>query len=558
VGPTEFPIFRVAFGDHSSWDMVWLRIDYNGHGFDAFVTDRNLARIRVSVPVQPFPKPGEWTHLALGWDETRGIRFYVNGRLAAKNETAGVYDTALDQFGPHSRIISPHNVQSDYNFVRGGDLDELRIYDRMLADDAVATLATGGAPADLPRLPVRDLADTRWRDEWWLRYGWTRQGDPPPYDAARAVSVRKVEIHDAYELKRWWWKACDGIRETTWPGVYNRSRLPGRNDYFQLPDWGCYVQSGRSITFIMPAEPWNQLEIAGAAWGRMELLQPDAATDGVAESVLFARARGPEKTVHRLPAAITGRKIRFTNAEQEEPIGELAAYHVIAGREPAGSTRLAYRLAAIAPPDSRLDSLVAYIQGRFAPDERAMLMAQPADSTGAAPPAVPPPPSLPLVHVLIPNTWDKLTDGLDGVAIDLPALDVKPTHGGLFPLNIQVKDPLWPMRTMLDFTLSVKPHEAKTLWLDLRDRLLPPGRSLWITIAGAGADFGTSALVGTELRLVFKPRAAARPEHELDRFTQAKDSYAMLVEEHPHSPKLKSLEPFRGGHHGPDARQPGP
>jgi hypothetical protein len=544
VGPTEFPIFRVAFGDHTSWDMVWLRIDYNGHGFDAFVTDRNLARIRVSVPVQPFPKPGEWTHLALGWDETRGIRFYVNGRLAAKNETAGVYDTALDQFGPHSRIISPHNVQSDYNFVRGGDLDELRIYDRMLADDAVATLATGGAPADLPRLPVRDLADTRWRDEWWLRYGWTRQGDPPPYDAARAVSVRKVEIHDAYELKRWWWKACDGIRETTWPGVYNRSRLPGRNDYFQLPDWDCYVQSGRSITFIMPAEPWNQLEIAGAAWGRMELLQPDAATDGVAESVLFARARGQEKTVHRLPAAITGRKIRFTNAEQEEPIGELAAYHVIAGREPAGSTRLAYRLAAIAPPDSRLDSLVAYIQGRFAPDERAMLMAQPADSTGAAPPAVPPPPSLPLVHVLIPNTWDKLTDGLDGVAIDLPALDVKPTHGGLFPLNIQVKDPLWPMRTMLDFTLSVKPHEAKTLWLDLRDRLLPPGRSLWITIAGAGADFGTSALVGTELRLVFKPRAAARPEHELDRFTQAKDSYAMLVEEHPHSPKLNLWNRF--------------
>ena len=35
VGPTAFPIFRVGFGDHSSWDMVWLRIDYNGHGFDA-------------------------------------------------------------------------------------------------------------------------------------------------------------------------------------------------------------------------------------------------------------------------------------------------------------------------------------------------------------------------------------------------------------------------------------------------------------------------------------------------------------------------------------------
>ena len=24
---TEFPVFRVGYGDHSSWDMVWLRID---------------------------------------------------------------------------------------------------------------------------------------------------------------------------------------------------------------------------------------------------------------------------------------------------------------------------------------------------------------------------------------------------------------------------------------------------------------------------------------------------------------------------------------------------
>ena len=46
VGPTEFPIFRVGYADHSSWDMVWLRIDYNGHGFDAFVTDASLARTR--------------------------------------------------------------------------------------------------------------------------------------------------------------------------------------------------------------------------------------------------------------------------------------------------------------------------------------------------------------------------------------------------------------------------------------------------------------------------------------------------------------------------------
>jgi len=146
---TAFPIFRVGFADHSSWDMVWLRIDYNGHGFDAFVTDTSLAGYACRNRCRIF-QAHRWTHLALAWDETRGIRFYVNGKLAAENKTVAVFDTGLDQFGPHSRIISPWQVQSDYNFVRGGDIDELRIYDRMLADTNIATLAKGDAPTDLP------------------------------------------------------------------------------------------------------------------------------------------------------------------------------------------------------------------------------------------------------------------------------------------------------------------------------------------------------------------------------------------------------------------------
>ncbi len=97
---------------------------------DAFVTDANLSRVRISIPVAPFPAPKEWTHLAIAWDETRGIRFYVNGKLAAENNTISVLNIALDQFGPHSRIISPYQVQSDYNFIRGGDVDEQELDDR--------------------------------------------------------------------------------------------------------------------------------------------------------------------------------------------------------------------------------------------------------------------------------------------------------------------------------------------------------------------------------------------------------------------------------------------
>ena len=90
VDETAFPIFRVGYADHSSWDQVWLRMDYNGHGFDAFVTDVNLGRTRVSYDMPKFPKADQWVHLTLTWDETTGIRLYVDGKRVAGK--AGVPD----------------------------------------------------------------------------------------------------------------------------------------------------------------------------------------------------------------------------------------------------------------------------------------------------------------------------------------------------------------------------------------------------------------------------------------------------------------------------------
>jgi hypothetical protein len=549
VGPTPFPIFRVGYADHSSWDMVWLRIDYNGKGgFDAFVTDAGLARTRVSFAPPSFPAPAAWTHLALSWDETRGIRFYVNGRLAGSRDAVARFDAALDQFGPHSRIISPYQVQSAYNFVRGGDIDELRIYDRMLDDAGVAALAQGGAAGSVPALS-RGPASAPWRDEWWHRYGWNRPGDAPPPLDAPAVGIRKVEIHDVYDLKRWYWRGTDGIRETTWPGVFNRSRLPGRNDYFQLPDWDCYSLSGTSVTFVMPDEPWNQVEVSGPAFGAFSTGAP-----------IFERAKGQERTCHRLDSPARGGRLVFTNAEQETPIGELGAYYVTPGREPEGVGRLTYRLTSGVEPNlPSVQPIVGYIAGRFPPDERATVLAVP---SGA--PRMPRPgqaaAGMPIAHILIPSdfrdadfgarrarfnySWVNMHAGLDGIAIDLPALNVTPTHGAVFPLNIRVADPIWPLRAMLDVSVSVRPGEPRTIWLDTRDRILPGDKGLWITIAGAGDGFGAASLEGAEIRLIFKDRASALPEHVRDRFTQARAVYAHMVEESPRTRRLNTYNQF--------------
>ncbi len=532
LGPTPFPVFRVGYADHSSWDMVWLRIDYNGSGFDAFVTDIGLARTRVSYFMDSLPGQDEWIHLALSWDETEGIRFYVNGKLASKQSSNSVYDAGLDQFGPHSRIISPYQVQSAYCFRRGGDLDELRIFDRMIPDESIAGLATGKTPGALPPL-IRDLGERRWRDAWWTRHGWNLPNPPPPLLPSSQTSVRKVEIHDAFDINRWYWKANDGIRETTWPGVYNMSRLPGRYDYFVLPDWDCYSGSGQSIRFSLPEEPWNHVEIWGKAWGQLTI------ESGPQPDFTFAvRSRNQVKSYHRLEETRSGGKIRFDNALIEEPIGSFEVYYIDKGHAP-GTESEEFTLVPVTGEfqNKAVEDIASFIRGRYPADERTMMMGVPAERRTTSESGFRPEHPYPFIHILIPYT-DHPDKGLDGIEIQLPAMQVTPTHDGLFPLNVRVKDPLWALRDLADFSFSVRPGDSPTIWMDTRDRILPEGRALYLTIAGASSDLSPDLLKGTRLRMIYKSREEAKREHEPDRFTQIRDLYAHIVEERPATPRL--------------------
>ncbi|MGZ0119967.1 LamG-like jellyroll fold domain-containing protein [Stenotrophomonas rhizophila] len=536
VGEAPFVIFRVGYADHSSWDMAWLRIDWNGHGFDAFVTDANLARTRVSFKLDQNPSPQQWQHIAFGWDENHGVRLYVDGREVARQETTADYDAALDQLGLAARVMAPYQVQSRYNFLRGSDFDEIRVYDRLLDPAGMAALARNAAP----RTAVAEPDPMR---AWRHRHGW--DAAPPPALTAPTTTIRKIEFADTKDHKQWMWKATDGIAETTWPGVYNRSRLPGRNDYFQLPDWNTYVEGGQQLDLTLPAgETVNRIEVRGAAFGGLS-----HSVDGQPAQALFERPQGVVRSVNQIPAQAGG-VLHFRNTAQETPIQEIWAYQVSDAAEPEGTVKQRYLIDSQALPDyTNIAALREYIDGRYPAAERSTVMALPKGAgsrkrTADTLPAQP----MPIVHVLIPSgvsdapaaqplirswahSWENMHDGLDGVAIDLPKLDLPATHDGLIPLNIRIKDPLWPARDMIDVSVSVKPGQKRTLWLDLRDRILTAD-SLWISVASAAPGFNASALDGAEIRMVYKDREEARKEHIADRFNQVRDNWGFLVEEH--------------------------
>lgn len=537
LGVAPFVIFRAGFADHTSWDMAFLRIDWNGHGFDAFVTDANLARIRVSWTIPAIPAATAWEHIAFAWDETLGVRLSVDGKEVARKEQKADLDSGLDQFGLAGRVMSPHQVQSRYSFMRGSDVDDIRVYDHLLSAADVAALAAKQEPG-----PAAALNAAPRRAAWLHRYGWDTT--TPPLLDAPVTRVRKVEFADARDLKEWMWKGVDGIAETTWPGVYNRSALPGRDDYFELPDWNVYVEGGKRYDLSVPAdERFNRVEIRGAAYG--SLLWND--------KPLAARAKGVVRSVTSLPER-QGGTLSFVNQMQEQPIQELWAYDVTPGEVPAGSFQLSFTVDSSASTKvAALNTLERYIAGRYAPDERSMVVALPssgikaavgAAAAGAGGTATPHVKGAPIVHILIPASlgdadpdkplarafdygWQNLHDALDGIAIDLPALKGL----GAIPLNIRVKDPIWPGRDMIDLSVSVRAGDKRTLWLDLRDRILG-NDSLYLSVASASPEFDADALNGAKIRLVFKDRAAALPEHIADRLNQVKDNWGFLVEEH--------------------------
>ncbi len=223
----------------------------------------------------------------------------------------------------------------------------------------------------------------------------------------------------------------------------------------------------------------------------------------------------------------------------EEPIGSFDVYYVIEGKAPASPVKESYTLSNITQDLSNktLVELSAFIRGRYPSDEQTIMTGIPADMPIRAIKESNVLPSLPFINIMIPYT-DQADYGLDGIEIQLPAMHIRPTHKGLFPINIRVKDPLWQMRDLADFSFSVKPDEPYSLWIDTRDRILPKEKALYITIAGAGSDLTADMLEGTHINLIYKTKAIAKTEHELDRFTQVRDLYGHIVEEHPNSSRL--------------------
>src|SRR5690606_8465381 len=142
---------------------------------------------------------------------------------------------------------------------------------------------------------------------WQYRHGWEGR-NPPPVLKAGTTSIRKIEFADTRDLKQWMWKGTEGIAETTWPGVYNRSRLPGRDHYVPVPDSNTFGAGGKNFHLALPAGPVTRIEIRGAAFGELQY-RPQAQRSFKA---LAKRPQGPVRSVYDIQP-VNGGQLRFSN-----------------------------------------------------------------------------------------------------------------------------------------------------------------------------------------------------------------------------------------------------
>jgi len=449
------------------------------------------------------------------------------------------------------RVVAPWSVHSAYNLMHPADMDEIRIYDRILSDQSVRELARPVQYGiDNDTLDIKTAAVPSDLSSWNHNLGFNQPLASVAKITSPTTRIRKVGFVDTKDLKQTVFKGADGIRETTWPGVYNRSNIRGRSDYLVLPDWNLYSAGGKNYRLELAPEPWNHIEINGSAFGKLMRVK------GNNPGLLTYRENGQERTSHHWATTFRGGSIEFENDVQETPISEIGAYLIEESELPAHKVSLDYKPVLSVRPDSipSLDRLSAFIAGRHMADERSqVLVAMPdAPALRYRPPETQralPKTDLPIVHILIPGDfrdppkggaptrlsygWKNLNAGLDGVVLQIPALDLIPQSHGYLPINIRLKDPSWPARDLLDVNVWLKPGVPHNLWLDTRDLILPEGEGVYITLASSQRGFSADILQDMGISLRFKAREQAEAEHVHDRLEQARDNLGNLVEEQP-------------------------
>ncbi|MEA3400414.1 MAG: LamG-like jellyroll fold domain-containing protein [Armatimonadota bacterium] len=253
VGRTEFTVATVGSLDHFYYGR-WYRLYCSGGRLYAYLIDWHFDLKRAMISSGDLePQQGEWYHLAMAWDATRGIGLYVNGELMRQSGTPFYMPVHLNQIGLGMSAVA-HHAKS--GALRQQRFDEVRSYDRWLSDEQIAALARGEDVRDGPELDEDEIAQHRIQS---LALDSARGLPVAPRDG-RALVVTQPRIVTARDVLRTQMTGVDGKLASKWPS--------GRR----------YRAEGHRYDIEMAGEPVNYVALTGTMRGKLQLVADGDAT----------------------------------------------------------------------------------------------------------------------------------------------------------------------------------------------------------------------------------------------------------------------------------------
>jgi len=493
VGETPFSLIRISAAQQLAQDFTFAELVWTGKSLRLSVYDRDGQSHQVEADSKHELVSGRWFHLAFSWDELDGVRLYVDGHPVARRLGELHLSASLDQIGVHASVVTPYQTRGTERKVL---IDELRIYSAALSERAIEDLAQlgGGRAGAMPS--AMDTSPEFWGRHWKGRFGWDDSDSTPRI--ASPIWIRKVPIIEGRDSRKSSVEALDGKPESLWP-----------------PQGSGYSDQGQALDLTVANEPFNYFWLQGNLKGQIYQI-----TNGQKIALLDRSQPTGDLSVTRLSSPVTAGHLRVErkdgalselslfaigNAPLIQRRGEKANQVPASGNSPAN--RISYRL--VSSSDAlglqgisrgqvaSLYNLRPKLFGRYLPQDRETWVGVPGELYKSSDKRAGAIGSFRYSHVILPPFLSHT--GVDAIKLKLNPDGGK--HAEEAAVNLAIRDPIVPMRDLINVNLKLPAEGPTEIVLDFPDVVFPAGAPVWLTLASDQKDFGTNYLNGAEVEI---------------------------------------------------------
>lgn len=467
--PYGFEPFILSTVDYYYW-LRYLRTQINRNGTLVVSAANEIYRPRgigAGTAQQPVTfKQDTWQHVAIAWDQSKGVRIYIDGQLKAQSWGEG-WTWTSQGVDPDSFWLQP---SADVQY------DEMYVFDRPLTESQVKALATTNTPPSQSELP--DLAfDDAWKANRLRELSWEAADDHQlkarlDVEGLGSNAVSQVTPLQARAVMGECNVVINGKLGDGWPSMYGYNFNKGNGLHvevaapFDLVNIEGYFQGqiyGKKT--LVPTENDQPLgninSVSYMTRWRLDHTQP-------AGWMSFFKGQWEELGESRDRESVTMSRITelgffktgtYELKESHASRSYLGPASVTLGREMLG---------------------VEY-DGRFGAGDRVAFTLSGKQPVNAGGQSVS---GLYYHHLLIPAR--KADWSLQGLRLGLQL------QGDLVAnaLRVELRDPLLPSRRLMAIDYAIDDaqteNQSNVKWLDVTldtvDRIVPAGRPVWVTL----------------------------------------------------------------------------